>query len=113
MKGIVVVMIALVVLMGCATINQPVTSNDGNNPPGSIHNTPKGCYIMKKINQENKYDCFGCVNGNCKKEDLSAWEYVDQDELAAKGYSYICRETPQGCEIAVSLESDMRQPRVR
>ena len=72
-------------------------SADDPGPPGGIHNLPKGCFVMKKINAD-EYDCFGCANGNCKDEDLRIWDYTDQDAAGIKGFS--CLETNDGCKIS-------------
>jgi len=73
-----------------------VTSIDEDRgPPGSIHNLPRGCYIMKKRTSD-EYGCFGCANEICKDEDLNIWDYTGQDIAKRKGFS--CEATQQGCK---------------
>jgi len=73
-----------------------ITSADDPGPEGSIHNLPKGCFVMKKLNAE-EFECFGCVQDNCKEENLEIWDYYDQDLAKEKGFS--CKETESGCEL--------------
>ena len=76
--------------------NRMPTSADDPGPPGSIHNLPRGCYVMKKRGAE-EYQCFGCASGKCKDEDRNVWDYTGQDIAKAKGYS--CTETTDGCVL--------------
>ena len=95
-------LVCLLLLAACviktetSTQTRIVTSADDPGPEGSIHNLPKGCYVMKKRTAEI-FDCFGCVGDVCKDEILEIWEYYDQDVAATKGYS--CVEAPSGCQL--------------
>lgn len=77
-------------------VQKIVTSGDEPGPPGSIHNMPRGCYVMKMRTAE-VFDCFGCVGDNCKDEDREVWDYYDQNIAQQKGYT--CTETPEGCNL--------------
>lgn len=85
----------LITTFGCS--KKTVTSAGEPRPEGSIHNMPKSCFVMKNINTE-EFECFGCANDKCDKEDLTVWEYYDQDVAQQKGYS--CIETAEGCALA-------------
>ena len=122
MKNVIwIVLIATVLVTACTTIfnannptsqdinspgslvhdvnNPPITSADEPSPPGTIHNLPKGCFVMKNINSR-QYDCFGCVGDTCKDPDLKAWDYTDQDQARSNGYN--CIKTPNGCELIIA-----------
>ena len=89
----------LIILTSCTPSYQQksvVTSGDDPGPPGSIHNLPRGCYVMKKI-VADEFECFGCVDDDCKDEDLKVWDYYDQDVAKEQGYS--CAATSDGCML--------------
>jgi len=98
---VIIPIIMLLVAFGCSSqenrvvlADKVVTSGDDPGPPGSIHNLPKGCFVMKKIASE-EYDCFGCVGDVCIDEDLNVWDYTGQD--LAKNKGFFCLETADGC----------------
>lgn len=91
-------LLAVVFVVACTPSEEIHTSIDGDRgPPGSIHNMPRGCYVMQHRSTA-QYDCFGCVGGVCKDEDLNIWDYTDQVFVAQKGYR--CSETTDGCILS-------------